>query len=90
MADFLTDATGQEVLFLQIQSLGLNISGYSFGPDGLVLHSAVGKGGTGYIRADTAADVFAQLMSTPPTLMPAPTNIIPLAEGMMLLPDYEP
>lgn len=87
VADFLTDATGEEVLFLQKDDYGLQISGFSFGPDGVQSHSAVAGAMMGYLYSDPESDLFARLMASPPSLMPAPMNVIPLGGGIMFMPD---
>ena len=90
VADFLTDATGEEILFVQDSDWGLSVTGYSFGDAGLTAHSVAANGGIGYINADEQKDYFDILMSEPPSLMPAPVNVIPLAGGILFLPVVGP
>ncbi len=90
VADFLTDSIGEEVLFLQKDAYGLLLSAYAFGPDGLVSHSVTAGSLLGYVYSEPPADLFAQMMSAPPTLMPAPMNMIDLGGGVIVLPNVLP
>ena len=89
VGDFLSDSTGEEILFLRKDEWGVLISGYSFGEGGIVVHTVTAANALGYINADPNDDIFSRLMSAPPTLMPAPMNIIPDAGGIMFLPNLE-
>jgi hypothetical protein len=89
VADFLTDSTGEEVLFLQYMDYGTALVGYSFGPDGLLTQSVIAGETMGYL-SKSSHEIFAQIMPTPPSLMPAPMNLMPLGGGIMLLPSPPP
>ena len=85
VADFLTDQTGEEVMLLENMDWGLQMTGFSFGPDGLKRHQVADGSQIGYGNQETSAALFTQLMAAPPSLMPAPMNIIPQSGGIMFL-----
>ena len=85
VADFLTDQTGEEVMLLENMDWGLQMTGFSFGPDGLNRHQVADGSQIGYGNQETSAALFTQLMAAPPSLMPAPMNIIPQSGGIMFL-----
>lgn len=87
VGDFLTDSSGEEVLLVQKQGANLFVSGFAFGEAGLEPYSVSAGGSIGYVPEAQTDALFASLMAGPPTLMPAPMNIIPLAGGIMFLPN---
>ena len=90
VADLLTESTGEEVLFLQKDGYGVVLNAFAFGPDGLVSHSVTAGSLLGYVYSEPPADLFAQMMTTPLTLIPAPMNMIDIGGGVLVLPNDLP